>query len=295
MYELRKLGEKTYYIDCPSRIGIYKINDTDICLIDSGNAPDAGKKVLSVCCENGWNVKCIINTHAHADHCGANALIQKRTGCKILCAGRDLCLINEPTLNNSYCFGGLPPKELRNKFMLAEKSKAQELTEESIPQGMSFCRFDGHSFSQVAVLCDDGTCFMGDILCGKDTIEKYHIFFINDAGRYIESVNRFKEFSAKIYCASHFEPIFDKAEIVSLCDLNLSKLEELLGKICVICENGECYEEILKRICDAYSIELNFIQYAIAGSTIKGFLSYLHDKGILDTIFEDNYLKWKTV
>lgn len=295
MYELRKLGEKTYYVDSPTRVGIYKINETDVCLIDSGNAPDAGKKVLSVCNENGWNIKYIINTHAHADHCGGNALLQKRTGCTILCAGRDLCLINEPTLNNSYCFGARPMKELCGKFLLAEKSNAQELTEENIPQGMQFFRFDGHSFSQVAILCDDGTCFIGDILCGRETIEKYHIFFINNVVEYIESVNRMKNFSAKVFCSSHFEPVSDKEELISLCDLNISKIEEIFVKILEICKDGECYEGVLKKICDTYSVELNFIQYAIAGSTIKGFLSYLHDDGKLDAVFEDNYLKWKTV
>ena len=138
MYELIPLGEKTYYIDCPSRIGIYKLCKNEVCLIDSGNGPDAGKKVLGVCEKMGWTVKYIINTHAHADHIGGNALIQKRTGCKILCASPDLALVNYPQLNNSLTFGGKPMKELCNKFMLAESSTAEELTEESIPKGMPF-------------------------------------------------------------------------------------------------------------------------------------------------------------
>ena len=37
MYSLNKVGEKTYYIDCPTNIGLYKLNDTDVCIIDSGN------------------------------------------------------------------------------------------------------------------------------------------------------------------------------------------------------------------------------------------------------------------
>ena len=56
LYELTALGEKTYFIDCPTRIGIYKINEKDVCLIDSGNNPDAGKKVLKICEEQGWQV-----------------------------------------------------------------------------------------------------------------------------------------------------------------------------------------------------------------------------------------------
>ena len=33
MYSLNKVGEKTYYIDCPTNIGLYKLNDTDVCII----------------------------------------------------------------------------------------------------------------------------------------------------------------------------------------------------------------------------------------------------------------------
>ena len=68
--ELIKVGEKTYYIQNPTNIGIYKINDTDVYIIDSGNDKDAGKKILKITDEQGWNVKGIITTHSNADHIG---------------------------------------------------------------------------------------------------------------------------------------------------------------------------------------------------------------------------------
>lgn len=57
---MKKVGEKTYYIQNPTNIGIYKINDTDVYIIDSGNDKDAGKKILKITDEQGWNVKGII-------------------------------------------------------------------------------------------------------------------------------------------------------------------------------------------------------------------------------------------
>ncbi len=36
MFELNQVGEKSYYINCPAKIGIYRLNDTDVYLIDSG-------------------------------------------------------------------------------------------------------------------------------------------------------------------------------------------------------------------------------------------------------------------
>ena len=75
--ELVKVGEKTYYIKNPNNIGIYKIDDENIYLIDTGNDKEAGKKILKIIAEQGWKVKGIINTHSNADHIGGNKVIRR--------------------------------------------------------------------------------------------------------------------------------------------------------------------------------------------------------------------------
>ena len=76
MFDLNQVGERSYYINCPAKIGIYKSNDTDVYLIDSVNDKDAGRKVRKILSENGWNLKGIINTHSNADHIGGNKYLQ---------------------------------------------------------------------------------------------------------------------------------------------------------------------------------------------------------------------------
>lgn len=51
--ELVKVGEKTYYIKNPTNIGIYKIDETQVYLIDTGNDKEAGKKILKIIDEQG--------------------------------------------------------------------------------------------------------------------------------------------------------------------------------------------------------------------------------------------------
>ena len=60
--ELVKVGEKTYYIKNATNIGIYKIDETQVYLIDTGNDKEAGKKILKIIDEQGWKVKGIITT-----------------------------------------------------------------------------------------------------------------------------------------------------------------------------------------------------------------------------------------
>ena len=70
MYELIEITKNTFYIDCPAKIGIYRVNDEEVYLIDSGNDIEAGKKVAGIFNNKGWKLKAILNTHSNADHIG---------------------------------------------------------------------------------------------------------------------------------------------------------------------------------------------------------------------------------
>lgn len=48
MFELIQVGEQSYYIQSPAKIGLYLANDRDVYLIDSGNDKDAGRKVRQI-------------------------------------------------------------------------------------------------------------------------------------------------------------------------------------------------------------------------------------------------------
>ena len=100
MYELIQAAENSYYIQSPAKIGLIKVSDTEVCLIDSGNDKDAGKKVLKVLNANGWTLKAIYNTHSHADHIGGNQYLQKQTGCPIYAPGIEADFTNHPI----FCF-----------------------------------------------------------------------------------------------------------------------------------------------------------------------------------------------
>ena len=67
MYELVQVAENTYYINSPSKIGVYRVSDDDVWLIDSGNDKDAGRKIQKILDAQGWKLTAIINTH-YPDH-----------------------------------------------------------------------------------------------------------------------------------------------------------------------------------------------------------------------------------
>ena len=122
MYELIQVGESSYYVQSPAKIGIVKLNDTDVCLIDSGSDKDAGRKVRQILETNNWRLIAIYNTHSNADHIGGNKYLQNQTGCKIYAPGIDCGFTNHPLLEPSFLYGGFPPKDLRHKFLMAQES-----------------------------------------------------------------------------------------------------------------------------------------------------------------------------
>lgn len=287
--ELIKLGEKTYYIKNPTNIGIYKIDQDNVYLIDTGNDKEAGRKILKIIREQGWNVKGIINTHSNADHIGGNKFIQDRTKALVYTNGIEECFTKHPILEPSFLYGGSPFKDLRNKFLLAQESKTTAI-ENNLPDGLEYFSLKGHFFDMIGIKTSDDVYFLGDSLFSEETINKYHIFFIYDVEEYLNTLDYLEALSGKIFIPSHVEATSD---INNLIEINRNKIKEILNNIYDICKIEICFEDILKAIFDKYSLVLNLEQYVLVGSTIKSYLSYLYDEGKLSYIFKDNKMFWK--
>ncbi len=289
--ELEKVGERTYYIKNPTNIGIYKIDDSNVYIIDSGNDKDAGKKILKIVEEQGWQVKGIINTHSHADHIGGNKVIQDRTNCIILANKMEKAFTENPVLEPSFLYGSSPFKDIRNKFLLAKESVVTPI-ENNLPDGLEYFSLKGHSFDMVGIRTSDDIYFLADSLFSEETITKYHLFFIYDVKEYLNTLDYLATLNGKLYIPSHCEATDN---IFNLIQLNRNKIQEISNKICSICVNEITVEEILQYIFDEYKLTINPNQYILIGSTVKSYLAYLCDENKLCYEFKDNKMVWKKV
>ena len=242
--ELIQVGEKTYYIKNPTNIGIYKISENEIYLIDSGNDKDAGRKILKIIEENNWKIQGIINTHSNADHIGGNKIIQDRTNCKIFAKDIEKTFVEFPILESSFLYGGYPFKNLRNKFLLAKPSNVIQI-QDNLPEGLEHFSLKGHFFDMIGIKTSDNIYFLADSLFSDETITKYHLFFIYDIKEYLNTLDFLSTLDAKLYIPSHCEATQD---ISYLIKINKNKIEEISNKIYNICENEKTFEEILKYI-----------------------------------------------
>lgn len=286
--ELTKLGEKTYCIQNPTNIGIYKLDDEKICLIDTGNDKESGRKILKIINEQNWQVECIINTHSNADHVGGNKFIQDRTNCKILSSKKETAIINNPELEPALLYGAMPLNELNNKFLLAKESDCQVI-DNNLPEGLEYFTLKGHFIDMIGIKTSDNIYFLGDSIFSEETINKYHIFFIYDVEKYLQTLDFLETLNGTFYIPSHVKPLTDLKELIKL---NKNKINEICNAILNACQNPITTEEIIKKIFDTYNLEININQYALLGSTIKSYLTYLNNQNRVEYFFKDNLLYW---
>ena len=286
--ELIQVGKNTYYLDNPTNIGIYLVNDKDVYLIDSGNSKDTGKKILKILNEHNWNVVGIINTHSHADHIGGNNVIQNRTNCKIFNNNIENSFVNNPILEPSLIYGGYPFKDLLNRTLLAKETNSTLLNNSSINL-FDVIELKGHSYNMIGLKTKDNIYFLGDSLFSEETINKYHIFYIYNVKEFLNTLYKLNNLDGDLYILSHCKPTKDLKELIKI---NKDKVVEIINKIYNLCSNKITFEDILQKIFIDYNINMNENQYLLIGSTIKAYLSYLYDEGKISYTFIDNKMYW---
>ena len=292
MYELIQASEQSYYIQSPAKIGLVRLDRQEVCLIDSGNDKDAGRKVRQILDANGWRLTAIYNTHSNADHIGGNRYLQGQTGCKIYAPGIDCAFTRHPVLEPSFLYGGYPCKELRHKFLMAQESDALELTKESVPEGFEIIQLPGHFFDMVGFRTSDDVVYLADCLSSRETLDKYQIGFIYDVAAYLNTLEMVKSLPAKVFVPAHAAASED---IADLAQYNIDKVLEIGDKITGICQEPLCFEAILQRLFTDYGLTMNFEQYVLVGSTVRSYLAWLKDTGRLNGLFENNMLLWQRV
>lgn len=292
MYELIQVAPHTYYIQSPAKIGVVETSDGHVVLIDSGNDKEAGRKVRQHLDRQGWTLDAIYNTHSNADHIGGNAYLAKQTGCALYAPGIEAAFTQHPILEPALLYGGYPMKALRHKFLLAQESDAQPLTPEHLPAGFELIPLPGHFFDMIGLRTPDDVVFLADCLSSQATLDKYQISYVYDVAAYLDTLERIKEMHAALFVPAHADATED---IAPLAQYNIDKVNEIAGHILDFCAAPHTFEEVLQHLFTSYDLAMTFEQYALVGSTVRNYLSWLLDSENLSANFSDNRLLWQRV
>jgi glyoxylase-like metal-dependent hydrolase (beta-lactamase superfamily II) len=292
MYELTRVGEKSFYISSPAKIGVYVPDPERVYLIDSGSDKDAGRKVRQILDANGWKLRGILVTHSNADHIGGCRYLQQQSGCRVFAPGIEQAFTKYPILETSFLYGGYPPADLRHKFLMAQECDAADVTDPEFPKEVEIIPLPGHFFHMVGYRLPDGTVFMADCVSSPETLEKYQVGFIYDVGAYLKTLDLAESLEAKLFVPAHADAC---ASMAGLARANREKVLEIAEHIVSICAQPIIFEGVLKRVFQDYGLTMDFAQYVLVGSTVRSYLSWLKDGGRLAVEFSDGELLWKAV
>ncbi len=206
--------------------------------------------------------------------------------------GIDCAFTRHPVLEPSFLYGGYPCADLRHKFLMAQPSDAQELSQEVLPEGFQIIPLPGHFFDMVGFRTPDDVVYLADCLSSRETLDKYQIGFIYDVAAYLKTLETVKNLRARMFVPAHASAT---EEISELAQYNIDKVYEIAERIVGICEQPLCFEIILQRLFSDYGLDMNFEQYVLVGSTVRSYLAWLKDTGRLTGLFENNMLLWKRI
>ena len=289
--ELVQLHGSSHLVPGPTNIGVI-IHGSDAFLVDSGNDKEAGRKILRLCESRGLGIKAIIATHSNADHIGANAYLQAKTGCRIFATKGEQAFIESPRLEPGFLWGGFAGTELDNKFFVASPSKVTDVIENAEAlksEGIQLISLPGHFVDMVGVLTEDRVFYIADCMFGPRVLDKYRIPFVYDVAAYKATIEMVRNMDADFFVMSHGEV---ERDIGKTASDNLELIARLEGSILDAMAGESSFEKILARVASSFGVDLSYWQYALVGSTIRSFLSYMANGKRVSYRFKDNEMLW---
>ena len=224
---LEQIVGPAYYVSGRVNIGVV-VGDGQAAFIDSGLDESAARKAVQAVEQAGLRGVAVINTHAHADHCGGNAFLKKRTGATIYAPAIEAAFVQHTEIEPFYLFGAAPFPAIDTKWFHAAPSLVNQILGETLSVcGLTLEIFPtpGHSINQVAVLTPDAA-FLGDAVVAPALLERYPIQYCYDVTAHRGTLERLAGLRKTWYVGAHFPPTQDLEGLLAANRRNLERTAE---------------------------------------------------------------------
>ncbi len=290
-----QLADSVYQLQGGTNVGLI-VDGQRALAIDAGLDRDAGRRVVRAAEELGVRITAVAITHAHADHFGGAAEIQRRTGAAVYAPAFEAAIVENPELEAYYLFSGAqPPAELRHKFILAPGCAVDGRIEPGAHELAGFAveaiPMPGHAQNQMMIAHRD-VCFAGDAFFQPAILDKYGIPFYVDVARAQESLERLASLNGRFswFVPGHGPAVTDVAPIA---ELNGRRIQEICAHVRFALQKPAAAEEVLAAVAEAMGISISTPAiYYLTFTTIHACLSALQAAGKAAVLVVNNRALW---
>ncbi len=290
------LSEKFGYLEGPTTVGLIRLDNNRVILIDSGLNKDSAKKI-DRCLKNeklkvGW----IFTTHSHADHYGGNDYLLSRYQAKVLAPTGEAGIMNFPIWEPFYLFGGAPPAELKVEFLHPKPSPVDQPVNagEQLIEAtqLNFIDLVGHSLFQLGVAFEN-YLFLADAFFSPEVWEKHYFVYFADVEKAEQTLKRLLELKFQGAVISH-SGFYEKYQ--ETINFNLERIKETEEEVVDLVDKGFSQTEtIVSELADRHKKKLdNLPSYFLARQTVLSYLVKAKNKGLIELKVERNLPQWKS-
>lgn len=305
-----ELASGVYVIPGNTNVGVITNGDgseKEVYLVDSGCTEIDAEYILDVLTaffeQQGCTFKLagLLTTHSHPDHCGGHNYLKEHTGSLIYAAKGEQGAMETPVVQSAILWGGYPPHELRTLYFKPGQTFVDKIISEQLEielsgdRKISFIELLGHSNSSMGVIISDKkekkVVFAGDAIFPRDEIGRHWIPLILNPDEFMKSLDKLCEIKNVDWCIpSHGD--FLKKNINEAAELN--KIAILSTRMCILnaLANGKkmTVEQLVKYVADKNELEMSVSQFALISSTVRSYVSVMHDAREIKFEMKNNML-----
>ena len=286
MFDIVETIGNTFYYSAFSNVGVYKLNKSEVVLIDSCDHKRMVRSLDGILEKNSLRVKTIIDTHCHVDHIAGNKFFYDKYGCQILASKGEQGFIAYPDREPRFYYSGINTDKSRNPFFMTEPSDAEVITADNTPEGFEIIPLPGHSFEMIGVRTPDDVVFLADSILSKKTWDEYKLPFFYSINESLQTLKDIQNLKAKLFVPAHDEPLSD---ICELAEYNIKSMKHKKELIYSLCE-GKSFEEIFSDVLDALELRIMTPKYPMYAIVVRNLLQSLVEDEAIEAVLEDMVL-----
>lgn len=293
--KLIHVKDNTYCIDAGmSYIPLYKLNEKDIILLDTGTIDE--KEILEEVFEqNNFNVKGIICSHGHPDHVGNNQYFKKKYNCPIAMPEFEAQIFSS-AMNLKVFYNNITFTDIEKYYghLIFETDECITVNQEEI----SFCGAEfkithtpGHSASHICITTPDDVCYLADALIGYELMATTKMPFDFALLEAIKSREKLRNIHCSKYIATH-KGIYDNIDRLITDNIEFYKYRS--EKICQLITEKMTMDEIMQRALKTFGVRTGSVyKFGIIHRMLGAFIDYLYETGRLCISIDNGLLKYE--